>query len=65
MTALLLHLIGRAHEYGRDHLLVPLDHLPEIASRMEESEPEIETRALRWNMTDPVIERPYTDLRYW
>ena len=32
---------------------------------MENSRPELDTRALRWGLKEPPITRPYTDLRYW
>ncbi len=65
MVRLLRHLIGRAHELGRDYLAAPIEHLPKLATRMESFRPELDTRALRWGLKDPAIERPYTDLRYW
>jgi len=50
---------------NRDHLAVPLDHLPKLANEMESLKPELDTRALRWAIKDPAITHPYTDLRYW
>ena len=65
MARLLRSFVSRANELGRDNLLVPLDHLPKLAAEMESLKPELDTRALRWNVKDPAITRPYTDLRYW
>ena len=65
MARLLHNFISRAHALGRDHLAVPLDHLPKLATEMESFKPELDTRALRWVIKDPAITRPYTDLRYW
>ena len=65
LARLLRSFIGRAHELGRDNLLVPLDHLPKLAAETESLKPELDTRALRWSIKDPAITRPYTDLRYW
>lgn len=65
MARLLRSFIGRAHELGRDNLLVPLDHIPELGAELESFKPELDTRALRWSIKDPAITRPYTDLRYW
>jgi hypothetical protein len=65
MARLLRSFVGRAHELGRDNLLVPLDHLLKLAAELESLTPELDTRVLRWNNKDPAITRPYTDLRYW
>ena len=65
MVQLLQRFIGSAHRLGRDYLAVPLDHLPDLASRMAKFDPEPDNRALRWTIKDPAITRPYTDLRYW
>ena len=65
MARLFRYFIGRVHELGRDYLTVSLDNLPKLAESMAEFEPELDTRALRWTLKDPAINRPYTDLRYW
>ena len=65
MARLLHHLIGRTHLLGRDYLAVPIEHLPRLAALMDGHHPELDTRALRWNLKELPITRPYTDLRYW
>ena len=65
MARLLRWMIGRASELRRDYLAVPIEHLPTLVTAMEKSNPELDTRLLRWGLKDPPISRPYTDLRYW
>lgn len=65
MARLIGYLIGETDRLGRDHLIVPLDQTPELAALLEEYGPIPETRGLRWNLRDPLVTRPYTDLRYW
>ncbi len=76
MAALVRYFVGRTLEVGRDHLLAPLDQLPELAARLEDLHPTNETRGLNWRtlalagggqtpVPDPAITRPYTDLAYW
>ena len=65
-AARLIHfLVGETCALGRDHLLVPVDPLPELATRLESLDPVPETRALRWSVPEPAITRPHTDLAYW
>ena len=65
----MLELVGdlteRTRALGRDFLLLAVDQTPELAKRLDALEPAQETRYLRWNIADPAITRPYTDLRYW
>ena len=65
LARLIGYLIGETDRLARDHLVVPLDQMPELAALLEEYGPIPETRALRWDLRDPVVTRPYTDLRYW
>ncbi len=65
MARLIAYLIGVTHELGRDYLTAPLDQLPAVAAKLERFEPAPETRALRWELQEPAIRRPYTDLVYW
>jgi hypothetical protein len=65
MAQLLRHLIGRTHLLGRDYLAVPIEHLPGLVALMDRHHSELDTRALRWNLKELPITRPYTDLRYW
>jgi ribosomal protein S18 acetylase RimI-like enzyme len=65
MARLIHALLSRTHALGRGHLLVPLDHQPALADRLAGLGPLPEQRSLRWGLVDPVVERPYTDLRYW
>ena len=64
MLELVADLTARTRALGRDFLLVPVDHAPELAKGLEPLEPATETRYLRWS-AQPPITRPYTDLRYW
>jgi hypothetical protein len=65
MARLIQFFIGRARDLSRDYLLMPADHLPNLADELARFQPEPDTRALRWTLKDPAITRPYTDLRYW
>jgi hypothetical protein len=65
MARLIAYLIGETDGLGRDYLLAPLEQLPAVAEYLSSYEPDLETRALRWGMTDPVITRAYLDLAYW
>ena len=56
---------ARTRALGRDFLLLSVDQQPELAKRLEPLEPATETRYLRWDLRQPPITRPYTDLRYW
>jgi hypothetical protein len=65
MARLIRHFIGRAHQLGRDHLTAPIEHLPDLVKQVESLRPEADERSLRWDLKDPAIVKPYTDLRYW
>ncbi len=65
MQRMIGHLLDRTRALGRDYLVVPIDHQDELAARLESLEPAPEKRWLRWGITEPGLERPYTDLRYW
>jgi hypothetical protein len=65
MARLLRFLIGETERLKRDYLAVPLDRLPKVAAELSDLEPLPETRALRWDLADPPVTRPYTDLAYW
>ena len=52
-------------ELGRDHLLVPAQHLPELAVALEAEGAVADRRALRWGHPSLQVVRPYTDLAYW
>ena len=65
MVELVTALAARTRELGRDFLSAPLDHVPEVAKRLESLGPATETRYLRWGNASPKITRPYTDLRWW
>jgi hypothetical protein len=76
MATLIRFFVDRTLGLGRDHLLAPLDQLPELAARVEDLQPTSETRGLNWRtislqgggqtpVPDPPITRPYTDLVYW
>jgi hypothetical protein len=65
MARLLRFLIGETDRLGRDYLTVPLDQLPKVVDALADLDPVPETRALRWDLSDPPVTRPYTDLAYW
>ena len=65
MARLVAHLIGETHRLGRDFLAIPLEQLPSVAAQLEAYEPVPETRALRWEPSDPPMVRPHIDLSYW
>ena len=65
MERLLRDFMGRAHRLGRDYLGAPIEHLPALVARMESAKPQADARALRWDLREPAITRPYIDLRYW
>ncbi len=65
MARLIRSLIGRTHAHGRDDLLAPLQHHPEVVAQLSDFEGVEDTRALRWSVQEPVIRRPYSDLAYW
>jgi GNAT superfamily N-acetyltransferase len=65
MARLLRYLIGETHHLGRDYLTVPLDRLPKVVDALSDLDPVPETRALRWDLDEPKITKPYTDLAYW
>jgi ribosomal protein S18 acetylase RimI-like enzyme len=65
MARLLDYLIGETDSLGRDFLTVPLDPFQKVAALLEHYEPVPEVRALRWDMREPAITKPHTDLVYW
>ena len=65
MERMIHDFIGRARRLGRDYLAAPIEHLPTLAARMEELNPEPDARSLRWGIRDLQIARPYVDMRYW
>ena len=75
MERLIRFLVGETGRLGRTHLMAPLQHVPRLASPLEDLSPVRERRGLNWrvfdkegNLTDPAdppITRPNTDLRYW
>jgi hypothetical protein len=65
MAQLIAFLIGETERLGRDFLVAPLEQLPQVAAHLEQYEPVPETRALRWELTDPPMTKPHIDLSYW
>ena len=71
MAMLIEHFIGISAELGRDHLMAPLQFLPELSSHLGRHQPEKETRAWYWGNSATLRSlgfmpaRPYTDLAYW
>lgn len=65
MARLIRHFIGRTHQLGRDYLAAPIEHLPDLVKQVQSLRPEADERSLRWDLKDPPIIKPYTDLRYW
>jgi hypothetical protein len=72
MAHLVRRFLARTTELGRNHLLAPLEHAPEVLAELVDLDPVPDTRALRcmgFNdgtlRVDAHITRPYTDLSYW
>ncbi len=65
LARLVAYLIGETHRLGRDFLVAPLEQLPGVSSRLEDLAPVPDTRALRWELSDPTITRAHIDLSYW
>lgn len=75
MSRLIEYLLVRTADRGRDHLVVPLQFLPDVAARLAHLEPLADTRGLLWTLWRPDGSnddpprvrpiRPYTDLAYW
>jgi hypothetical protein len=72
LAALLGHLLAATGELGRTTMVVALEFLPAVLSKLTWAEPEPETRTLETmgytgpdQRIDAVITRPYTDLGYW
>ena len=72
MAELLSHLLFEAGDLARSGLLVPLEHLPDVAALVQDLGPRQETRQLHVMpfsspdlKLDLAITRPYIDLAYW
>ncbi|HEX4196068.1 MAG TPA: hypothetical protein VHZ26_01365 [Caulobacteraceae bacterium] len=69
LARLLRHLAGLAAERGRQSLIVDLEHLPEVKTRLADLDPRVESRTLEWSpfgpQTPPTLGECHIDLRYW
>jgi hypothetical protein len=66
LAALVEHLAGVTHAVGRDHLVAPLETLPEVSALLSTMSSEPETRYLQWRADTPALTAPpYLDLVYW
>jgi len=65
LLRLLALFAARTRALGRDHLLVPAQHLEGLARALEADGAVPDRRALRWGHPTLPIDRPYTDLAYW
>jgi hypothetical protein len=65
MARLVAYLIGETNHLQRDFLVAPLEQLPDVAALLEDHEPVPDTRALRWELSDPAVRRAHIDLAYW
>jgi hypothetical protein len=69
LARLLRHLAGLAAERGRQSLIVPLEHLPEVTAQLADPDPRIESRTLEWSPygppAPPTLGECHIDLRYW
>ncbi len=72
LARLISDLASKTAEKGRDSLIAPLEHLPDVLERLAALEPAPEKRAMRVHFEEGVpelaelsIDKPYTDLAYW
>jgi hypothetical protein len=69
LASLLRDLASRAAALGRQTLIADLDQLPEVARRLNDLEPRVESRTLEWSPFTPEMPRTlgecHLDLRYW
>ena len=69
LATLLRDLASRAAALGRQSLIADLEHLPEVASRLGDLDPRVESRTLEWSPFAPAMPRTlgecHLDLRYW
>ena len=72
LADLLGHLLATTGELGRTTMVVALEFLPEVISRLRWADPQPEQRILETMgfsegdlRVDVTITRPYTDLGYW
>ena len=65
MARLLRWMIGQAYELGRDYLRDSDRHSAETCRDDGDIASGAGRPALRWGLKEPLITRPYTDLRYW
>jgi hypothetical protein len=69
LADLLRDFASRSAALGRQMLIADLEHLPEVASRLADLEPRLESRTLEWSPYMPALPRTlgecHLDLRYW
>ena len=70
-AAMVEHLVGLTSDFGRAHLMAPLQFLPQVTKLLAHLQPAMETRAWYWNNNATLRsvgfkpERPYMGLEYW
>lgn len=69
LADLLRDFASRAAALGRQTLIADLDHLPDVAGRLADLDPRVESRTLEWSPYLPAVPKTlgecHLDLRYW